>query len=106
MAVPVVPFSFLSGRETLGVDTDGWSLDNPEDGFARTVRTRVLFNRAFSATPLVHLGLSGFDIGNNDSARLHTHVEELDAQGFDIVVSTWLYTRVWKVEVSWLAVGS
>ena len=31
--------------------------------------------------------------------------EQITAEGFTIVVETWLHTLVWSVDLSWLAIG-
>jgi hypothetical protein len=53
----------------------------------------------------VHLGLAGLDISNQDSARLTSRAENVSPEGFDVVLATWLHTRVWRVDVNWLAIG-
>jgi len=103
----IEPLSFLSGTELLGSACAGWTLDQ-ESGFTedRFFRARVIFARPFRNIPVVHLGIAGFDISNHDAARLTTSVVNISPQGFEIVLSTWLNTRAWRVDVSWLAVGS
>lgn len=102
----VVPLNFLAGRESLGTDNDGWLFDqHSADGADREFRVHVQFTRTFAAPPLVHVGLCGFDIGNKDAARLRVGIDNVTTTGFEIVLTTWLYTRLWKAEVSWLALG-
>jgi hypothetical protein len=106
MNTTITPLDFLAGSESLGASLEGWSLDEaPHGAPARTFRHHVEFNRAFAAAPLVHLGLAGFDVSNADSARVATRAEGVTASGFDIVVTTWLHSRLWRVDVNWLAVG-
>lgn len=103
----VVPFSFLAGNEVLGSASEGWTFDRArEDGSERTFRTRVVFSRSFRSAPLVHVGIAGFDITNQAAARLTAGVANVTPEGFEIVLSTWLYTRLWRVDVNWLAIGS
>lgn len=103
----VEPLSFLSGTELLGSAREGWTLDQ-ESGFTedRFFRAQVFFERPFNNIPVVQLGIVGFDISNQDAARLKASVSNISPQGFEIVLSTWLNTRAWKVDVSWLAIGS
>lgn len=103
----VLPMTFLSGIEVLGTDNQGWELDlylgeEPERSFIKHVK----FERAFQSMPLVHLGVVGFDISNHDAARLGVRVTGITTQGFDIVLNTWLGSRLWRVDVSWLAIGT
>ena len=68
-------------------------------------RGRVEFERRFSACPVVQLGVTGFDIDNGANARLNVSVVAVDEQGFDVEVRTWWDSRLWSVELSWLAIG-
>jgi H-type lectin domain len=107
MSMAITPLNFLAGTETLGSLSEGWNLDHAPHGCAgRTFRSRVVFGRAFNGRPLVHLGLAGFDVSNQDSARVTTQVENVSAEGFDIVIGTWLHTRLWRADVNWLAIGT
>ncbi len=100
------PFNFLAGTATLDTTHAGWVLDQPRGGIDRSFRTWVPFSQRFSATPLVHIGIVGFDIGNQDSARLTAAVSHITQDGFEVVLSTWLATRMWRVDLSWLAIGA
>lgn len=101
------PFSFLSGHEVLGTSCDTWMLDDISSGHEpRSFRAPVMFQKQFQSEPLVHLGLAGFDIGNADCARVTVTAENVTPTGFEIVVSTWLHTKMWRVAVSWIALGS
>jgi hypothetical protein len=107
MNTTLQPFSFLAGKEVLGMASEGWQFDHgqgPDHG--REYKLRVHFTTAFRNTPLVHLGLSGFDISNHDAARLSASAANISAEGFDLVLATWLDTRIWRVEVNWLAIGA
>lgn len=101
------PFSFLAGKEVLGADTEGWLLDQPPPAQSdRSLCVRVGFSRPFRSPPLVHLGLTGFDISERDCARLSLEARNVTRDGFEIVVGTWFNTVIWRVEVSWLALGA
>lgn len=101
------PFSFLAGTVSASAGNAAWTLDQmPEPDARREVRIPVTFDRPFLAAPLVHVGLAGFDISNHDAARLLVKAEAVTPAGFDIVISTWLHTRIWRVDVNWLALGA
>ena len=103
----IEPLSFLSGTETLSSKRDGWTLDDIDGVTAdRHFKTRVRFARPFRHAPVVHLGITGLDISNDDAARLSTSVANITSTGFDIVLGTWLNTRIWRVDVSWFALGT
>lgn len=103
----VEPLNFLAGTEALSSIRGDWKLDEwPAQEPSRSFRTRVAFSRPFLRIPLVHLGIVGFDVSNHDAARLTAVAENVTSEGFDIVLSTWLHSRLWRVDVSWLAVGA
>jgi hypothetical protein len=107
MSTTITPMNFLAGTEALGSRSEGWNLDQaPHGAPERSFRSRVTFERAFSGAPLVHVGISGFDISNQDSARLCLRAENVSPEGFDIVLAAWLHTRLWRVDVNWLAIGT
>ena len=107
MSMTITPLNFLAGSQTLGYLNEGWTLDDaPHGSPERSFRSRVTFERSFTGTPLVHLGIAGFDVSNQDSARVASRVENVSPEGFDIVLGTWLHTRVWRVDVNWLAIGA
>lgn len=104
MSNAVEPLSFLAGSEVLGAAMDGWMLDQ-EGGGDRRFRASVRFEKPFRQLPLVQVGLAGFDISNRDAARLTVATSNVTNEGFDIVLSTWLHTRLWRADVNWIAVG-
>lgn len=107
MNTTITPLNFLAGSETLGTSNEDWTLDEaPHGAPERSFRHHVAFSRRFAGTPLVHLGIAGFDASNQDSTRVVTRAENATEQGFDIVVTTWLHSRLWRVDVNWLALGS
>ena len=107
MSNAITPLNFLAGCEAMGTQNQGWNLDHAPHGTPeRSFRRRVVFERPFNDAPLVHLGIAGFDISNQDSARVSTRAENVSPEGFDIVLGTWLHTRLWRVDVNWLAVGT
>lgn len=101
------PMNFLAGTEALGSLSKGWTLDKaPHGAPERSFRTRVSFNRPFQGTPLVHLGIAGLDAGNQDATRLTAVADNVTHDGFEIVLKTWLHSKLWRVDVNWLAIGA
>lgn len=92
------------GSETLfSAFEDGsamWTGDGP-----REHRHPVLFGTAFDGAPLVHLGLSMWDIDMASNQRVDISAEAVTAGGFTIVFRTWGDTRVARVRADWLAIG-
>ena len=89
--------------------TPGWNLDVvPADSAegTRVFRSTVLFNNHFDTPPVVHLGLTGFDIDHRDSGRLSIRATEITATSFVAEIATWRDTRVYSAGFSWLALGA
>ena len=99
----------LSGSLHIGSLTDGWNLAEPSAAWsdeARIFRFSVHFATHFEAAPVVHLGLTGFDIDQRDSDRLRLRAADITPAGFVAEISTWRDTRVYSVEFAWLAIGA
>jgi hypothetical protein len=104
----LLPLSICSSYARFGIDDEGFLLhiaDGNDGDVERVFRARVDFATAFAGPPVVHVGLSGFDIDNWDTGRLRVRAEAISATGFELVVTTWRSTKVYSVEASWLAIG-
>jgi hypothetical protein len=102
----IEPLNILSGIETLDNSHAGWTLDQAEGITAdRHFTARVQFIHPFRRAPVVQMGIVGFDISNHDAARLSATVSRVTTSGFDINLSTWLNSRLWRVNLSWIAIG-
>ncbi len=103
-----IPWKILSATHGAGVLTPAWNLADPvalpEEG--RFFVVDVVFASSFASAPVVHLGLTGFDVDQHESARLTVKVGQITESGFQAVISTWSTTRVYAVEFSWLAIGA
>jgi hypothetical protein len=105
----MLPWKSLAASLQVGVLTSGWNLaEPPQDGAedARVFRYTVHFANAFEAPPVVHLGLTGFDIDQRDSGRLSLRATEITNTSFVAEISSWRDTRVYSADFSWLAVGA
>ena len=102
----VAPLNLLSAVVVLDSTLDHWSLLEPAGGVRRSHLMPVVFERSFMARPLVHVGVVGIDASKEDNLRLSVRAEAITEHGFTLRVETWLNTRIWSVEVSWLAIGS
>lgn len=102
---PVLPLRMAAASLHLDSSLPGWKLLDPTGETRRTYVTRVAFENPFGGTPVVQAGISGFDIENVDAARVRVRVTQVDAAGFEVELETWLGTRIWSVDVSWLAIG-
>ena len=107
MSFDYTPLKILSATASAGILTDGWNLATlTKDAESyRQFHLFVPFASPFSAPPVVQAGLTGFDIDQSTSARVSVSVTNISADGFEIVLTTWLDTLVYSTEVSWLAIG-
>ena len=109
MSGNILPWKSSASTLCVGLLTDGWTLDqvdlaNPD--CSRSFRTEVVFTEPFDSAPVVHCSLSGFDMDQRDSARISTIISNVTTTGFVLDIVTWRDTRVYGVEISWLAIGS
>jgi hypothetical protein len=103
----MVPLNLVAGAVRFDASHPRWTLlDGPEpDGAARTFRGRVNFERLFSSSPVVQIGITGFDVDNGANARLNVGLVGVDEQGFEVELRTWWNSRLWSVDLSWIAIG-
>lgn len=108
MSYDLRPLTILSATIAVGTETEGWSLAEAasEETEARVFLFEVYFSSAFPTPPVVHLGLTGFDIDQCSSARVSLAAEEITCEGFTARFSTWRSSRVYSVEFNWMAVGA
>jgi H-type lectin domain len=107
MTSDYIPWKILSAKAQMGVLTEGWNLSEPAsdpDG-CRQFSLSVSFAYPFSYPPVVHIGLTGFDMDQSTSPRISASVTNISSEGFAIVLTTWQNTLVYSAEVDWLAVG-
>jgi hypothetical protein len=102
----VLPLSFAAGAVRFDDSAPGWALLEPEraDG-VRSYTGHVRFERAFQAPPVVQIGITGFDIDNGANARLNVGIVAVDSEGFDVELRTWWNSRLWSVDLNWIAIG-
>jgi len=105
----IIPWKAVSSVTTLGILTPDWNLAEVAEGdphAARTFLAKVEFSEAFQFPPVLHTSLVGFDLDRNESQRVSVAASNITTTGFDLSVTTWMASRVYSVEVSWLALGS
>jgi hypothetical protein len=102
----IAPLTVLSAAVVLGTSLEGWSLLDPSSDSNRVFRLPVSFNQSFSAPPVVQVGIVGLDASKDDNLRVRVRAIDITASGFVVEAETWLNTRLWSIEVSWLAIGS
>ncbi|MDK3017433.1 H-type lectin domain-containing protein [Pseudodonghicola flavimaris] len=72
----------------------------------REKRRTIPFSSPFRQPPAVHLSISMLDADTAAAVRLELKPEAVTREGFDIVCRTWLDTRIARMRVTWLAIGS
>ena len=105
----LIPLAIASSVTRLSYTTEGWNLSTAsgsDESACRRFVKRIEFETPFGSTPVVQAGLAGFDLDQRDSARLKITVQEIDAGGFDLEICSWNGSRVYGVDVSWIAIGS
>jgi hypothetical protein len=102
----VAPLTFLSATLVLDESLEGWSLLEPSPHGDRVFPYQVFFSRPFSVPPVVHVGIVGLDVSKEDNVRLRVRALDITAASFTLQAETWLNTKIWSVEVSWLAIGT
>lgn len=103
------PWKTLAASVGVGVLTPEWTLDKSpgdEEGDCRVFSYDVAFADAFSMPPVVSWGITGFDLDQRDSGRLSVKVRDVTREGFTMDITAWRGSRVYAVELSWLAVGA
>jgi len=65
----------------------------------------VRFKEKFRDAPIVHVGLSMWDMDQKTNARADISAENVSESGFEIVFRTWGDTRIARVRASWTAFG-
>ena len=108
MSHDYVPWNLLSASVFVGTGTTGWNLADPadEDSPERSFAFEVFFDNPFARIPVVHLGLTGFDLEQHSSARLLLHAEQITEHGFVARITTWRSSQVYSASFNWLAVGA
>lgn len=72
----------------------------------RSIKRFIAFDLPFSGTPVVHASLSLFDFHCESNQRLDLRVTAVDEHGFVVELKTWGDTRLARVNVAWMAVGT
>jgi hypothetical protein len=72
----------------------------------RERRRAVQFSTPFKAVPSVQLSIALLDADTQSAVRVELTAQNVTVEGFDIVCRTWLDTRIARMRVSWMAIGS
>ena len=85
------------------IEEDGpmWAGDGP-----RSVSSAVAFGSNFDAAPGVHVSIGSIDAASEQNLRLRIGASDVTPEGFTVAAHTWGDTRIGRLTVSWLAVGT
>jgi len=102
----VVPFTVLSAVATLNSKLEGWTLLDESNEQLRKNQLAIVFERSFVTPPVVQVAITALDAGNEANLRVRVRAANVTVRGFAIEVETWFNSKVWGVDVSWLAIGT
>lgn len=71
----------------------------------RERRVKVTFADAFASPPVVHTGISLWDVDYSTNVRCDLNTDKITCTGFEIVFRTWGNTRIARARANWLAIG-
>ena len=71
----------------------------------RERRHHVTFADQFTATPIVTVTISMWDMSQETAFRADISAENVRGDGFDMVFRTWSDTRVARIRADWTALG-
>ena len=73
---------------------------------ARERRLPITFDEPFRARPMVHVGLSLWDMDQGANVRADISADKVTERGFELVFRTWADTRVARIRADWTAIGA
>jgi hypothetical protein len=79
-------------------------IDN-DPGGDRSAQNYIPFATAFTGTPTVVVSLNRIDIGSQENSRVLLATDTINANGFELIVTTWADTVLYSAGVSWIAYG-
>ena len=102
----VVPFTVLSAVATLNNELEGWTLLDESNEQLRQYQLAIVFERSFVTPPVIQVAITALDTSNEANLRVRVRAANVTTRGFVIEVETWFNSKVWAVDVSWLAIGT
>ena len=66
----------------------------------------IAFREPFKDVPAVHCSLTLWDVDAATNVRADVEAENVTKDGFDLVFRTWGDTKVARVRIGWMAIGS
>ena len=72
----------------------------------RERRRRIAFSDTYQTAPSVQVSISMWDVDTKTPLRADVSADAVSEDGFDVVFRTWGDTRVARVRVAWMSVGT
>ncbi|WP_437333308.1 H-type lectin domain-containing protein [Sorangium sp. So ce394] len=69
----------------------------------RVYRRTIEFSLPQSGGVAAQAAIGHIDIGHDSAPRLEVRTENVTSKSFDVIISTWLDTRVYGAAVVWIA---
>ncbi len=66
----------------------------------------VAFKESFQDIPMVHCSLTLWDVDSATNVRADIEAENIGTDGFELVFRTWGDTKVARVRIGWMAIGT
>ncbi len=71
----------------------------------RLRRKLVVFDEPFRRPPIVHVGISLWDVHQNSNLRADIAAEAITNTDFEMVFQTWGDSRIARIRMNWIAFG-
>lgn len=71
----------------------------------RVRRKFVEFDEPFRTSPMVHVGISLWDVNRQSNFRADISAENVSRTGFDLVFRTWGDSQIARISMNWIAFG-
>ena len=72
----------------------------------REIRRRISFDEPFAGAPVVSAWITMQDVACDRNTRFDLAAEDEDPEGFTIVFRTWGDSRIARIRVGWMAIGT
>jgi hypothetical protein len=72
----------------------------------RECRVTINFTESFEEAPMMHVSIGMWDTSHSHNSRIEIFTENITPSQFDVVFRTWEDTKVARLRVDWLAIGS
>jgi len=91
-----------TGVARFDAQMNGWNLSTGT-GVRSFLTPDIAFQPPFSAPPTLVLALSGIDSEHGANLRVALQPSDVEAEEFNIIISTWDDTVLYGVTVIWIA---